>query len=374
MKIRIGYELIYDCPQPTPMILTLSVHYSRVSDIIVPDHLIADPPVPLTAYRDSYGNWCSRIVAPKGQVRLSTDALVRDTGLLDVVVPSARQTPVEELADETLLFLLGSRYCETDRLSETAWQLFGQTPTGWARVQAICDYVHRAGWRWCRSQLVRRCRLIRERFGLATTSLIALPPDDALDRAGQLLRGTVDGLVHGRGLVRHGDRLAAFETGFHHTLLVVPAAPVAVLVAEMDLHARDAIADSTQRLLHDATGPRGQALLPFDMTIGIDLDLHGVFLFLFQSWFVRTNDTGAATRASRTRAPYVRADRPVLARSQAPAGTRRAPRASSTMVRHFFCMCVAELTEIRRARTFMSVREIHTPRWVMAQFIDRTDP
>jgi predicted N-formylglutamate amidohydrolase len=143
MKIRIGYELIYDCPQPTPMILTLSVHYTRVSDIIIPDHLIADPPVPLTAYRDSFGNWCSRIVAPKGLVRLSTDALVKDTGQPDLVVSAARQTPVEELPDETLLFLLGSRYCETDRLSETAWQLFGKSPTGWGRVQAICDHVHR---------------------------------------------------------------------------------------------------------------------------------------------------------------------------------------------------------------------------------------
>ena len=106
MKIRIGYELIYDCPQPTPMILTLSVHYTRVSDIIVPDHLITDPPVPLTAYRDSFGNWCSRIVAPKGLLRLFADGLVRDSGQPDVVVPPARQTPVEELPDETLLFLL----------------------------------------------------------------------------------------------------------------------------------------------------------------------------------------------------------------------------------------------------------------------------
>jgi hypothetical protein len=56
MKISIGYELIYDCLQPTPMILTLSVHITRVSDIIVPDHLIADPPVPITAYRDGFGN------------------------------------------------------------------------------------------------------------------------------------------------------------------------------------------------------------------------------------------------------------------------------------------------------------------------------
>ena len=142
MKIRIGYELVYDFPQPTPMIATLNVHYTRVSDLIIPDHLIADPPVPLTAYRDHFGNWCSRILAPQGQLRLSTDALVRDTGRPDLVVPGARQTPVDELPDETLLFLLGSRYCETDLLSPTAWELFGQSPPGWTRVQAICDFVH----------------------------------------------------------------------------------------------------------------------------------------------------------------------------------------------------------------------------------------
>ena len=142
MKIRIRYELVYDCPQPTPMIFTLSVHYTRVSDLIIPDHLIADPPVPITAYRDGFGNWCSRIVAPTGQVRLWTDALLNDTERPDVVAAQARQTAVEDLPGETLLFLLGSRYCETDRLSETAWHLFGKSPTGWGRVQAICDYVH----------------------------------------------------------------------------------------------------------------------------------------------------------------------------------------------------------------------------------------
>ena len=136
MKIRIGYELVYDCPQPTPMILILNVHYTRVSDMVVPDHMISDPPVPMTAYRDSFGNWCTRIVAPRGRVRLSTDAVVNDTGEPDVVVPQVRQTAVEDLPDETLLFLLGSRYCETDRLSEIAWQLFGNAPAGWARVQA----------------------------------------------------------------------------------------------------------------------------------------------------------------------------------------------------------------------------------------------
>ena len=142
MKIRVGFEITYDCPQPTPMILTLSVHHSRVSDLVRPDYLVTDPPVDVTAYRDTFGNWCSRIVAPKGTLRLSTDAVVRDSGLPDILAPHAGQTPVERLPDDALLFLLGSRYCETDRLSDLAWQLFGSVTPGWPRVQAICDYVH----------------------------------------------------------------------------------------------------------------------------------------------------------------------------------------------------------------------------------------
>lgn len=142
MKIRLGYEMVYECPQPTPMLLVVNIHYSRMSDIIVPDHIIASPSVPINGYRDNFGNWCNRILAPKGELRLSTDAMVNDSGLPDVVVPDARQTPVTALPDDALVFLLGSRYCETDRLSEIAWRLFAHTPPGWARVQAICDYVH----------------------------------------------------------------------------------------------------------------------------------------------------------------------------------------------------------------------------------------
>ena len=142
MQIRVGYELIYDCAQPTPMILTLNIHFTRVSDIVVPDHLVTSPSIPITGYRDGFGNWCSRIVAPPGQIRLSTDAIVNDTGRPDEVAAAAQQIPVQNLPEETLLFLLGSRYCETDRLSEAAWDLFGNSPPGWARVQAICDFVH----------------------------------------------------------------------------------------------------------------------------------------------------------------------------------------------------------------------------------------
>ena len=142
MQIRVGYELIYDCPQSTPMILTLHIHYTRVSDIVVPDHLIANPAIPITAYRDAFGNWCSRIVAPQGTIRLSANAVVNDAGAPDVVAASAQQHPVQDLPEETLVFLLGSRYCETDLLSEVAWGLFSTSPPGWGRVQAICDFVH----------------------------------------------------------------------------------------------------------------------------------------------------------------------------------------------------------------------------------------
>jgi len=142
MQFRVGFEMVYQCEQPTPMILQLSIHYSRASDLVRPDHLLTSPSVPVTAYRDLFGNWCSRLVAPKGRFTLSTDAIVNDTGLPDVVAPEARQNPVEALPESTLVYLLGSRYCETDQLSEIAWKRFGDGPTGWARVQAICDFVH----------------------------------------------------------------------------------------------------------------------------------------------------------------------------------------------------------------------------------------
>jgi len=142
MQIRLGYELIYDCPQPTPMLLVLNVHYTRVSDLVEPDHLVTSPAIPIRGYRDGFGNWCSRIVASAGRTLLSANAIVNDTGEPDVVAIEAQQHAVQDLPDDALVFLLGSRYCETEKLSEIAWSLFGKTPLGWGRVQAICDYVH----------------------------------------------------------------------------------------------------------------------------------------------------------------------------------------------------------------------------------------
>ena len=143
MKIRIGYDIVFDCPQPTPMILMLNVHYSRVAQLATPDYLLTDPVVPITGYRDGFGNWCTRIVAPAGLTRVYSDSIIHDSGLPDEIVPHMAEVALQDLPEETLVFLLGSRYCETDRLTEEAWRLFGQTQPGWARVQAICDFVHR---------------------------------------------------------------------------------------------------------------------------------------------------------------------------------------------------------------------------------------
>jgi len=142
MQIRAGYEITYSCPQPTPMLLALSVHPSRMPDVIGQHSISFDPWVPATDYWDSFGNICTRIVAPPGNLAIRADFVVQDSGLPDPVYPYAMQQRVEDLPNEVLVFLLGSRYCDTDKLHQTAWSLFGGTPEGWPRVQAICDYVH----------------------------------------------------------------------------------------------------------------------------------------------------------------------------------------------------------------------------------------
>ena len=142
MQIRLGYELIYQSPQPTPMILNLQVHYTRSTDMVRADRIITEPWVPLTSYRDGFGNLCTRLVAPPGQIRITADGVVNDRGLPESVVPGAQQISVERLPEDALVYLLGSRYCDTDRLSEFAWSQFGATKLGWPRVQAVCDFVH----------------------------------------------------------------------------------------------------------------------------------------------------------------------------------------------------------------------------------------
>jgi transglutaminase-like putative cysteine protease len=142
MLIRLGYDIQFDIPSPAAMVVLLHVHPSRAADLREPDDLRVEPSVKVTEYIDSFGNRCSRLLAPKGPLRLWNSTLIYDSGDLDPINPQARQLPVEELPSETLRYLINSRYCETDRLCNITTELFGHTPPEWSRVQAVCDWVH----------------------------------------------------------------------------------------------------------------------------------------------------------------------------------------------------------------------------------------
>src|SRR4051812_40796597 len=139
MLIRIGYELVFDVPTPTPIMFLLYLHPSRGPSLRQGDRLVVEPAVKIHEFTDVFGNRCGWIHAPAGKVRFTNDAIVRDSALPDPIRPAARQHPVEELPPEVLQFLLASRYCEVDRMSQLAWDLFGALPPGWSKVQAVCN-------------------------------------------------------------------------------------------------------------------------------------------------------------------------------------------------------------------------------------------
>jgi transglutaminase-like putative cysteine protease len=142
MQIRAGFTLTYDCPKPTPMLLTLNIHPTRLPDLSTPQVLNYTPHVETWDYTDGFGNICTRLTAPAGPFIISTEFEIHDSGLPDEVVTDAVQHDIRELPDDVLVYLLGSRYCETDLLTNIAWTLFEYTPPGWPRVQAILDWVH----------------------------------------------------------------------------------------------------------------------------------------------------------------------------------------------------------------------------------------
>ena len=142
MLIRTGFNLAFNTFGPTPMNLLLSIRPERAADLVTPEVIIFDPLVSARQFADPFGNVCTRIVAPGGRISISADFVIRDSGEPDPVVPDAIQHPVDDLPDDVLPFLLGSRYCDTDKLSNIAWSRFGNTQPGWARVRAIVDFVH----------------------------------------------------------------------------------------------------------------------------------------------------------------------------------------------------------------------------------------
>lgn len=142
MLIRLGYDIQFDVPQDVPFVGLLNVHPSRVQDLHEPDELTVEPAVPISSFIDLFGNRCTKFLAPAGPLRLYNSTLIEDSGEPDAVNRWAREIPVEYLPEKTLMYLLASRYCEVDLLTDTAARLFGGLPRGWGRVQAVCDWVH----------------------------------------------------------------------------------------------------------------------------------------------------------------------------------------------------------------------------------------
>jgi transglutaminase-like putative cysteine protease len=154
VQIKFGYEIIMSHPQDTPIALMLSVHPSRAPDLLTPDRMHVTPDTSVAQFIDSFGNISSRVIAPPGQISFTTDAIIADPGTYDIYAPDAIQHVVPELPGECLQFLLGSRYCETDKLMDIAWANFNAAPLGLGRVQAICDFVHNHitfGYRFART-------------------------------------------------------------------------------------------------------------------------------------------------------------------------------------------------------------------------------
>ncbi|CAN5143931.1 transglutaminase family protein [soil metagenome] len=142
MLIRYGYTVDLEFSQPTPVITVLDIHPERRADIVTEEEMAVSPPVLSTVYRDRFGNICRRFMAPAGLVSLHSTGVITDSGVPDAVDRSAGEVRVEDLPSETLMYLMGSRYCDTDKLSDVAWNMFGSTRAGFDRVQTIVDFVH----------------------------------------------------------------------------------------------------------------------------------------------------------------------------------------------------------------------------------------
>jgi transglutaminase-like putative cysteine protease len=142
MLIRVGFDIAYSCPQPVATVLKLAIERGRAGDLLRPDSIIVEPHVASREYTDTFGNRCTRLISPAGVTRLKTGTIVHDSGEADAVNRDAREVPVQELPDEVLRYLAGSRYCEVDKLGSFAWSQFGGVKPGWTRVQTIFDFVH----------------------------------------------------------------------------------------------------------------------------------------------------------------------------------------------------------------------------------------
>jgi transglutaminase-like putative cysteine protease len=167
MILCLGYDIEFEIPAPVAMVALLNVHPSRVVDLRAPDELSVSPATVVESFIDSFGNRCTRFLAQRGPLRLSNSTLIYDGGVPDAVNTAAREIPPQELPRDALRYLYNSRYCEVDWFSTIALELFGSVSPGWARVQAVCDWVHAKvsfGYQYARP--TKSALDVTERFGV----------------------------------------------------------------------------------------------------------------------------------------------------------------------------------------------------------------
>ena len=168
MLIRFGYDIEFFCAGPVVMLTQLDAHPELDQRIIALGPLATEPPLDTSTFVDAFGNEVRRFLAPAGLTRITRDCVYACDGAPQEVAPNAREVPLTELPPAYFTYLVGSRYCEVDRMSALAWQLFGNTPRGWARVQAICDFVERHltfGYQFARATRTA-CEAFEERVGV----------------------------------------------------------------------------------------------------------------------------------------------------------------------------------------------------------------
>jgi transglutaminase-like putative cysteine protease len=142
MRVRIGCEFGWETTAPVPMFMLVRPRMDAEHIAVYESQWIEPSEIPLREYHDMFGNICWRFVAPAGLTTVRYDAVVEIPETADPVVPDALLHAVEDLPDEAIVFTLPSRYIESDQLLDGAWKLFGDTPPTWARIQAVCDWVH----------------------------------------------------------------------------------------------------------------------------------------------------------------------------------------------------------------------------------------
>jgi transglutaminase-like putative cysteine protease len=143
MLIRIGYDIALRLYHPSPIVFLLRVHSSRESTLVAVENFRIEPELAIEDYYDTFGNRCGRVNAPAGIIRFRSNAVVRDSGEPDAYAPEAEEEGPAAIPPDILSFILPSRYCEVDSgLLDFAWKTFAAITPGWARVQAICDFVH----------------------------------------------------------------------------------------------------------------------------------------------------------------------------------------------------------------------------------------